>query len=141
MGKIPVGGLFKKVHFDLLEISVFGKYQGSRYMITMNWPFSGRWVVDAIPKKDTMLIAEKLLIHTVLHRPQAPRVYVCDNAAEFRSAVMQDFAKILQAQMNFTAAYNPQGNAYGEHQHGPIASLVNMFLHDRGKDESLIPAR
>ena len=135
LGEIPVGELFEKVHFDLLEISVLGKYGGSRYMITMNWPFSGRWAVDAIPKKDTMLIAEKLLIHTVLRRPQAPRVYVCDNAAEFRSAVMQDFAKILQARMNFTAAYNPQGNAYGERQHGPIASLVNMFLHGRSKDE------
>jgi len=135
LGEIPVGDMFEKVHFDLLEISVLGKYQGSRYMVTMNWPRSGRWALDVVPKKDTMLVAEKLLVHTVLRRPRAPRLYTCDNAAEFRSAVMQDFAKILQARMNFTAAYNPQGNAYGERQHGPIASLINMFLHDRSKDE------
>jgi hypothetical protein len=135
LGEIPVGELFDKVHFDLLEISVLGKYQGSRYMITMNWPASGRWAVDVISKKDTMLVAEKLLLHTVMRRPRAPRIYVCDNASEFRSAVMRDLVRIMQARLNFTAAYNPQGNSYGERQHGPIASLVNMFLHDRSKDE------
>jgi hypothetical protein len=37
--------------------------------------------------------------------------------------------------MHFTATYNPKGNSYGERQHGPMASLFNMFLHGRSKDE------
>jgi hypothetical protein len=131
LGRVPVGDIFCKVHFDFLEVGVVGRHRGCKYVLGIHWPLSGKSLFRPLQSKDTALVAKQLLLDTVMRSPKAPNVMVSDNAQEFISQTMHDLGVLAKIHLRTTAVENPKANTYAERPIQSFNSLLQALLGDR----------
>ena len=91
----------------------------------------------AVPLRDrqTQMIAEAL-IYTVIYLFGPPRRIVCDEAAEFTSAIIQAILIILNCRLKVISPFN-HGSSKCERQIKTISDIIVKHLWDKGQMWSL----
>ena len=87
----------------------------------------------AVPLRDrqTQMIAEAL-IYRVIYLFGPPRWIVCDEAAEFTSAIIQAILTMLNCRLKVISPYN-HGSSKCERQIKTISDIIVKHLWDKGK--------
>ena len=87
----------------------------------------------AVPLRDrqTQTIAEAL-IYRVIYLFGPPRQIVCDEAAEFTSAIIQAIFTILNCRLKVISPYN-HGSSKCERQIKTISDIIVKHLWDKGQ--------
>ena len=87
----------------------------------------------AVPLRDrqTQIIAEAL-IYRVIYLFGPPRLIVCDEAAEFTSAIMQAILTMLNCRLKVISPYN-HGSSKCERQIKTISKIIVKHLWDKGQ--------
>ena len=87
----------------------------------------------AVPLRDrqTQTITE-VLIYRVIYLFGPPRQIVCDEAAEFTSAILQQFYHQLNCRLKVISPYN-HGSSKCERQIKTISEIIVKHLQDKGQ--------
>ena len=87
----------------------------------------------AVPLRDrqTQMIAEAL-IYRVIYLFSPPRRIVCDQAAEFTSAIIQAILTMLNCRLKVISSYN-HGSSKCKRQINMISNIIVKHLWDKGQ--------
>ena len=81
--------------------------------------------------KQTQMIAEALICR-VIYLFSPPRRIVCDEAAEFTSAIIQTILTMLNCRLKVISPYN-HGSSKCERQNKTISDIIVKHLWDKGQ--------
>ena len=119
---------------------MFQSEKGNVYVLTMIDTFT-RWPV-ATPIKDrsSATIAKAIFDHWICDK-SVPMKIISDQAREFTSELMQQFAKLTGTRLLTTSGYNPTGNSSVERFHRYLgATLAITYEKVRANWDDYIPA-
>jgi hypothetical protein len=111
---------------------------GNRFILLMVDYFT-KWVeVAALPNHTAKTVASELLTRWVTRFGVPYRLH-CDQAPEFKSAVMQEFTKLISTCKTQTAPYRPQSNGLAERSNQTIEGILRCLVNGNraGWDEHL----
>ena len=86
----------------------------------------------AVPLRDWQTTIAEALIYRVIYLFGPPRTIVCDEAAEFRSAIIQAILTMLNCRLKVISPYN-HGSSKCERQIKTISKIIVKHLWDKGQ--------
>jgi len=133
----PVGNPFQKISIDYVGPLPKSK-QGSTFLLTVRDVFT-RWP-EAFPmSRATAEHTAAVLENEIFARYGVPDIIHNDRGTQFTSRLMEELSKILDVQISFTPAYNPQSNPV-ERFHRDLKTGLRATMAETGQDwETLLP--
>ena len=106
-------------------------FGGYHLLLVITWDQTNFTIAVPLRDRQTQIIAEAL-IYRVIYLFGPPRQIVCDEAAEFTSAIVQAILTMLNCRLKVISPYN-HGSSKCERQIKTISEIIVKHLWDKGQ--------
>ena len=132
-GRIPVDYAPMLLSIDLsIDIKTMPQaFGGYRLLLVITRDQTNFTIAVPLRDRQTRTIAEAL-IYRVIYLFGPPRCIVCDEAAEFTSAIVQAILTMLNCRLKVISPYN-HGSSKCERQMKTISNIIVKHLWDKGQ--------
>ena len=129
-GRIPIGyAPMQDLSIDIKHMpTAFGGYQ---YLLVITCDQTNFTNVTPLRSRDAQSVV-KALIYQVIYLFGPPRQIICDEAAEFKSHIIQAIFHMLNCKLKVISPYN-HGSSKVERQVKTVSDIIVKHLWDKGQ--------